>query len=51
MHHKAKTEFKYVELARTLYEQGEPPMSIARYLGESVHTVRDWVLMKTRINA
>ena len=50
-HHKAKTDFKYVELARDLYEQGQKPTAIADYLGESINTVWDWISFKTRVSS
>ena len=51
MHHRSKTEFKYVELARELYEQGAKPIDIAKYLEESINTVNDWIYYRTRVNA
>lgn len=47
-HGKATATFEEVEKARTLHESGWRAKQIARTLGRSIDTVKDWIYYRTR---
>lgn len=48
-HHKARHSDEDVALCRELYAEGVPPKVIAEKMEVSLHTLYDWLYLRTRV--